>query len=155
MKVLVVEDSDSKWDSVATIISTVLAEAELHRARDLFEGEREIAKPGWELLVLDISLDIRAGGGRAGAAHDHTGGLKILGKMYYEELEIPTIIITGFDSFPSTRTNGDGIMLGLEHVDEEAAKQLGNQLVGLVRHLSDGWEQQLEQLLVKFRNSVA
>lgn len=147
MKILVVEDIDAKWERVEEIIRHVLPEAEIRRARDLFEGEREIAQPGWNLLVLDMSLDIRAGAGRAGAAHDYVGGQKILGKMYYDELEIPTIIITGFDSFPTVRTNGDGVMLGLEDVDAEASRQLGDKLIGTVRHLSVGWEQSFQTML--------
>lgn len=152
MRILVVEDSDGKWEGVCAALTRVLPEAEVQRARDLYEGEREIAKPGWDLLILDISLDIRAGAGRATAAHDYTGGLKIVGRMYYEEVEIPTIIITGFDSFPTTRTNGDGIMLGLEYVEAEATRQLGENLIGMVRHLSEGWEERFEGLLNPYRD---
>lgn len=153
MRVLVIEDVDGKWETVSAIVRRVLPAAEIRRARDLFEGEREIAEPGWDLLVLDMSLDIRAGAGRAAAAHDYTGGLKIVGRMYYDELEVPTIIITGFDSFPTTRTNGDGVMLGLENVEAEATRQLGDHLIGLVRYLSEGWEQRFEALLERFRGA--
>lgn len=150
MKVLVVEDGEIKWAQVKRIVRDALESAEIVRARDLFEGEREIILPGWDLLLLDISLDIRKGGGRAGTAHDYVGGLKILGRMYYDEREVPTIIITGFDSFPSVRLNGDGVMLGLEDIEREAARQLGPNLVGTVRHGPDGWEQELATLLHKF-----
>jgi len=155
MRVLVIEDSDAKWKRVEEIISTSLPIAEIVRARDLFEGERAITTPGWDLLILDMSLDIRAGAGRAGAAHDYVGGLKILGKMYYDELEMPTIIITGFDSFPTVRTNGDGIMLGLEDVETEASRHLGDRLIGTVRHMSEGWEQRFEAMLASFRSAGA
>lgn len=153
MRILVVEDSEPKWLRVREIIRGVLPAAEIERARDLFEGERAIAAPGWDLLILDMSLDIRADAGRAGAAHDYVGGLKILGKMYYDELEVPTIIITGFDSFPTVRTNGDGVMLGLEDVEAEASRQLGDHLVGTVRHLSEGWEDRFQAMLAPFRDT--
>lgn len=151
MRVLVIEDADTKWETVSATVQRVLPDAEIGRACDLFEGEREIAQPGWDLLILDMSLDIRAGAGRAAAAHDYTGGLKIVGRMYYDELEVPTIILTGFDSFPTTRNNGDGVMLGLENVEAEATKKLGDHLIGLVRYLSDGWEQRFVALLERFR----
>jgi hypothetical protein len=153
MRILVVEDNESKWLRVDEIIRGVLPAAEIERARDLFEGERAIAARGWDLLILDMSLDIRADAGRAGAAHDYVGGLKILGKMYYDELEVPTIIITGFDSFPTVRTNGDGVMLGLEDVEAEASRQLGDHLVGTVRHLSEGWENRFQAMLAPFRDA--
>jgi hypothetical protein len=154
MRILVIEDSESKWTYVEEIIRRALPTAEIHRSRDLFEGVRAIAEPNWDLLILDISLDIRAGAGRAGAAHDHVGGQKILGKMYYDELEVPTIIITGFDSFPTVRNNGDAVMLGLEDVEAEASRQLGRHLVGTVRHLSEGWEQRFETMLLSFKDSI-
>jgi hypothetical protein len=154
MKILVIEDADGKWETVAAVLQRVLPTAEVHRARDLFEGEREIAQPGWDLLVLDMSLDIRTGAGRASAAHDFTGGLKIVGRMYYDELEVPTIILTGFDSFPTTRTNGDGVMMGLESVEAEATRKLGDHLIGLVRYLSNGWEERFEALLQRFRGET-
>lgn len=153
MKILVVEDSEPKWLRIDEIIRGVLPAAEIERARDLFEGERAIAARGWDLLILDMSLDIRADAGRAGAAHDYVGGLKILGKMYYDELEVPTIIITGFDSFPTVRTNGDGVMLGLEDVEAEASRQLGDHLVGTIRHLSEGWEERFQAMLAPFRDA--
>lgn len=153
MKILVVEDSEPKWLRVVEIIRGVLLAAQIERARDLFEGERAIAAGGWDLLILDMSLDIRADAGRAGSAHDYVGGLKILGKMYYDELEVPTIIITGFDSFPTVRTNGDGVMLGLEDVEAEASRQLGDHLVGTVRHLSEGWEDRFRAMLAPFRDA--
>lgn len=150
MKILVVEDSEPKWLRVKEIIRGVLPAAKIERARDLFEGERAIAARGWDLLILDMSLDIRADAGRAGAAHDYVGGLKILGKMYYDELEVPTIIITGFDSFPTVRTNGDGVMLGLEDIEAEAKRQLGDHLIGAIRHLSEGWEDRFKAMLAPF-----
>lgn len=153
MKILVVEDSEPKWLRIDEIIRGVLPAAEIERARDLFEGERAIAARGWDLLILDMSLDIRADAGRAGAAHDYVGGLKILGKMYYDELEVPTIIITGFNSFPTVRTNGDGVMLGLEDVEAEASRQLGDHLVGTIRHLSEGWEERFQAMLAPFRDA--
>ncbi len=155
MRVIAIEDNDAKWSRVEEILRTSLPTAEINRARDLFEGEREISVPGWDLLILDMSLDIRAGAGRPGAAHDYVGGLKILGKMYYDELEIPTIIITGFDSFPTVRTNGDGVMLGLEDIETEASKRLGGHLIGTVRHLSEGWEARLKAMLATWREAHA
>lgn len=147
MNVLVVEDGEEKWADVGRVLRNVLPDATLQRARDLFEAEKALHQINWDLLVLDVSLDIRKGGGRAGAAHDYVGGLKILGRMYYDELQIPTIIVTGFDSFPSVRTNGDGVMLGLEDLEREATRQLGTNHVGTVRHGPEGWAEEFSTLL--------
>lgn len=150
MRILIVEDGEEKWAQIRAVLRHVTPDADLDRARDLYEAEKAITQSGWDLLILDVSLDIRAAGGRAGAAHDYVGGLKILGRMYYDELEIPTIIVTGFDSFPSVRTNGDGVMLGLEDVEREAGRQLADHHVGTVRHGPEGWEREFEALLRRF-----
>lgn len=150
MNVLVVEDGDDKWTDVARAVREVLPGASLRRARDLFEAEKALDEIAWDLLVLDVSLDIRAGGGRAGAAHDYVGGLKILGRMYYNELEIPTIIVTGFDSFPSVRTNGHGVMLGLEDLQREASHYLAGNHIGTVRHGPETWANEFRSLLRSF-----
>lgn len=69
-----------------------------------------IEEPGWDLLLLDMTLDLRRGGvRRPSSAQDYTGGLKIIGQMYWDELLAPTIIITAFDSFPSQRRAKTGM----------------------------------------------
>jgi hypothetical protein len=155
MKVLAIEDSDPKWERVESVIRRCLGEVEITRAKDLHDGERLVEEPGWNLLILDISLDIRAGGGRGGrGAHDYTGGLKIAGRMYYQECEVPTIIVTGFDAFPTgAATHQNDVILGMEDVNREAGKLLRDHLLGSVRFGSGDWEDQLAALLAKVERS--
>jgi hypothetical protein len=149
MRVLAVEDNDPKWSRVEAVIRDGLGEAEIVRARDQLDAERLVDQGGWDLLILDISLDIRAGGGRGGrGGHDYTGGLKIAGRMFYLECEVPTIIVTGFDAFPmSAAVSGQDVILGLEDVGRQARKFLGDHLLGAVRFGSTGWETDLSILL--------
>ena len=151
MRVLAAEDSDAKWERVEPIVRDVLAAVEIVRVRDLYEAEREIERPGWSLLLLDISLDIRTASSPTGrGAHDHTGGLKLAGRMFYNECEIPTIVITGFDAFPTSRTTMETeVILGLEDVLREARKFLGVHLLGTVRVGVGDWAAQLRQLLTE------
>lgn len=122
----------------------------LTRACDLYEAERMIEEPGWDLLLLDMTLDLRRGGvRRPSSAQDYTGGLKIIGQMYWDELLGPTIIITEFESFPASREDGNGAVIGLEAVEGEAREKLGDLLIGTVRHGPDGWEEELLALLDK------
>lgn len=149
MRILGVEDNERKWARVEAVVQSVFDDAEIVRARDLKDAERLVEEGGWDLLVLDISLDIRSGGDRGGrGAHDYTGGLKIAGRMYYLECEVPTIIVTGFDAFPSAAlAAGHDVILGLEDVGREARKFLGDYLLGSVRFGSPGWEANLSGLL--------
>lgn len=153
MRILAVEDNDPKWARVEAVIRSSLANVEIVRARDQLEGERLVDAGGWDLLILDMSLDIRAGGARFGrGAHDYTGGLKIAGRMFYLEREIPTIIVTGFDAFPtSAAATGDDLIMGLEDVETKAREFLRDYLLGAVRFGSMSWETTFSSLLDRAR----
>jgi hypothetical protein len=150
MKILAVEDNDEKFERVAELAAVACPNLNITRARDLYEAERLIEEPGWELLLLDITLDLKRGGARRqSGAQDYTGGMKIIGQMYWDDIAVPTIIITAFDSFPASRDGGNGAVIGLEAVEGEARDKLGDLLIGTVRHGPDGWEDELLALLAK------
>lgn len=149
-RILAVEDDDRKWERVEKVVLEALAHTpEIVRARDQFEAERLVDEGGWDLLLLDISLDIRAAGVRGGrGTHDYTGGVKIAGRMFYYRREVPTIIITGFDNFPTARaTQEQDVILGLTDVVRRVRRYLPDHLVGTVRYGPAGWEGRLAELL--------
>jgi hypothetical protein len=152
VKLLAIEDNDTKWTRIETVLRDRLGDFALTRACDLHDAERAIDKGGWDLLILDMSIDIRSGAGRGGrGTHDFTGGLKIVSRMFYNESEIPTIIVTGFDAFPTGAVAAEvDIILGLEDVDRQAKKHLGEHLIGTVRFLTPNWEQNLTALIDKW-----
>lgn len=149
MRVLAVEDNDPKWSRIEAVVRSGLGDVEIVRARDQLEAERLVDEGGWDLMILDMSLDIRAGGARFGrGTHDFTGGLKIAGRMFYLECEVPTIIVTGFDAFPtSAASSGHDVILGFEDVEMRARDFLHDHLLGAVRFGSTGWETDLSTLL--------
>lgn len=150
MKVLAIEDNDEKFDRVAELTAGAYQNLNLVRACDLYEAERMIEQPGWDLLLLDMTLDLKRGGAsRPSSAQDFTGGMKIIGQMFWDDIAVPTIIITAFDSFPSSRDDGKGAVIGLEAVEVEARDKLGDLLIGTVRHGPDGWENELLTMLDK------
>lgn len=155
-RILVIEDNDDKFERVAAIAKSALPTASLTRACDLYEAERAIEENRWDLLLLDMTLDLKRGGAsRVGTAQDYTGGLKIIGQMYYDDLLIPTVIITAFDSFPMSHSDGNGAVVGLESVENQAHGRLGDLLIGTVRHGPDNWENELRTLLERFGDTCA
>jgi len=147
MRVLVVEDNDSKWSRLREVVEGALPpETLLVRACDIFEANLRIEEGGWDLLLLDMTLDLRRGGR---SLPDYTGGLKVIAKMYYDDMLVPTLIVTGFDSFPTSRSNGDGVVLGLEAVEYEARRHLGDLLKGTIRHGPEGWDRILHFMLLE------
>jgi hypothetical protein len=149
MKILAIEDNDTKWARVEGVMRERLGDFDLTRASDLHDAEVAIDSGGWDLLILDMSIDIRTGAGRGGhGTHDYTGGLKIASRMFYNECEISTIIVTGFDAFPTgAAVAEDDVIFGLEDIGRQAQKHLGEHLLGTVRFGSQDWELQFVTLL--------
>lgn len=152
LRVLCIEDNDIKRERIREVLDRVVPDAFVAFAKDQFDGEAKIDEGGWDLILLDISLDIRASQSRSSrGGHDYTGGLKIAGRMYYHQNEAPTIIITGFDAFPSGKavTGGD-VILGLEDVVRLATKYLGEHLFGTIRYGPAGWDDKLADMLRRY-----
>ena len=149
-RILGIEDNDQKWARIERLLQAHVPMAEIVRVTDLYDGERQVEKPGWDLLVLDISLDIRASARGARGTHDYQAGMKIASRMYYQECEIRTIIVTGFDSFPTcARTSEKDVILGLEEVDANVRELLGEHLLATVRYGGEAWEERFVDVLRK------
>jgi hypothetical protein len=152
-RLLGIEDNDHKWDRIQRVLEARLDNSvEIVRAVDQISGEQHINDGGWDLIILDMSLDIRRSSGRPGqGGHDFTGGLKIAGRMYYLRKEVPTIIVTGFDAFPSGQPDqSQDVILGLEDIERQARKYLGDHLVAIFRYGPAGWEDVLTAHLEEF-----
>jgi hypothetical protein len=155
-RLLAIEDNDHKWERIERVLQTQLgASVEIVRAMDQVTGDKHVNDGGWDLVLLDMSLDIRRSAGRPGqGGHDYTGGLKIAGRMYYLKKEVATIVVTGFDAFPSGQSGqNQDVILGLEDIERQARKYLGNHLVAIFRYGPTGWEAALAAHLKEFIDS--
>ncbi len=148
-RVLVIEDSESKWKEVEGALITLKNNAiTITRAGTLVDAEKAVSNDSWDLIVLDISMDITASivGPKSGG-HDTLGGLRIANKMFLLGREAPTIIVTAFDAFPSAEgRQGVAEVLGLEDVRESASKILGTAFCGCVRYGDADWKSDFSQL---------
>lgn len=142
-RVLVIEDSDPKWRDAKRVISAVDAAIAIVRAPTIEDANREIAAGKWDLILLDISMDIKPSStGRGAGGHDTTGGLKIAERMFYLEYDAPVIIFTAFDAFPSSGDRRRAV-LGLQDVIAQATEFLDQMLVGWIRYGDKNWGQEL------------
>ena len=143
-RVLVIEDSETKWREVQRTLASALGpDVAITRAPTIENANREVAKRGWSLVILDISMDIKSSSaGRGAGGHDTTGGLKIAERMFYLGHDAPIVIVTAFDVFPAG-SGRRGPALGLQDVVEEAKSLLGDLLIGWVRYGDEGWQERL------------
>lgn len=148
MRILVVEDAPYKFQEVSSLLKSLLPpRIEIVRAETVVEAERQITKGPWDLIVLDISMDIAPGsssGMRGG--HANLGGMDVVEKMYLMEMEAPTVILTGLDYFIVTNSEGmSHETLDLSDIEKQARQWLSEKLLGCVRYGGDGWQERLSQ----------
>lgn len=149
-RVLAIEDQDAKWERVRQVVEDALPGCSIKRVTDVYEAERRVVESVWDLVILDISLDIRTGG-KGRIAHDYTGGLQVAGRMYYEDVSIPTVVVTGFDSYPTGgAAHEQEVILGSEDVQRQAERFLGADYLGTVRYNSPDWQSRLTAILREF-----
>lgn len=149
-RVLIVEDSDTKFARLENVLRQIHADAKVWRASTIIDAESKIENESWNLIILDISMDIaKSTAGPKLGGHATLGGLGVAKKMFLLEREAPTIIVTAFDSFEEIATekvNYDA--LGLEDVQRRAQGILGEYLRGCVRYGDVGWEERLKGLII-------
>ena len=151
-RVLAVEDSPVKWADVAQVVRPLLpAGCDLVHVGNMASARQHIMQGGWDLLLLDVSLDVneRSGGNRG--AKEFTGGLQLASRMHYLDKSIPTIVITGFETFVAARPQAEqDMILGLQDVERTMRGYLGEDVIGMVRYGNPGWQEELTAMLKGF-----
>ena len=142
--VLIVEDSDKKFEAVSQCVKQAHFGCEVVRASTMVEAEKLILTRIWSLIVLDVSMDIapsRYGPKVRGQAN--VGGLAIARKMFLLDKEAPTIIVTAFDSFTAPGAGASrSEILGFE-------EYLPSSLVACLRYNVDGWRRSMMEAVQK------
>lgn len=147
MRVLIIEDVQSKFDDVRSILARTLpVDAQFVRASNLNEAEDAIMEQGWDLVVVDLSMDINGYGSVQGDGHATLGGLDVLERMALLKMDHPTVLVTGFDSFQDP-DRFDNAIMNLTDISGLAAEWLGDAYVGCVRYGGENWAKRFERIL--------
>ena len=150
-RVLVVEDSEVKWRDMENAIEPFLPpDTELLQVGDMVSARCAIYNEHWDLLLLDVSLDVNPGGGDRRGGKEFTGGLTLASRMRYRRKEVPTIVVTGFTTFLSAKPENEiDVVLGLQDVEREMRRYLKDYIVGVVRYGAEGWRNDLQDYVRK------
>ena len=141
-RVLIVEDSESKYSAILELVRDVCPKCEIARAATVIEAEAAVTEQKWDLVVLDISMDIapsRLGHRSRGQAN--IGGLGIAQKMFLLNCESPTIIVTAFDSFSTATMGGSGEIVDFDEVRRRALQYLPDSLCACLQYNSPDWKE--------------
>lgn len=153
LDILFVEDVDQKFDEVLSLVERTINIKSTHRARNLNEAEDAVMSLEPDLLVLDLSMDISATGSfDLSSGHATLGGLDILERMALMKISIPTVLVTGFDSFQDP-DRFDNAIMNLSDVDGLAEGWIGSSYLGRVRYGAENWQTELEKILTQWRRT--
>ena len=100
MKILIVEDDENKRFQLVDFISKNFLENDISTAKSYQSGLRSIINFPPDVIILDMTMptydiSIDEDGGRP----QHYAGREILRQMNRKNIQIPTLVVTGFDHF--------------------------------------------------------
>src|SRR5437762_9859016 len=100
MKILLVEDEETKRRQVMDLISQKFSEFGIDEAKSLNSGLRKIAGGAYDLVILDMTMPtfditLDEDGGRPQAY----GGRELLRHMAQRGIKTPVVLLTQFDRF--------------------------------------------------------
>ena len=150
LQVLIIEDVDHKFEEVQTLVLNALNPTpSITRAATVVEAEDAVNSGKWDLVVVDISMDIAPGtSSSTREAHANLGGMDIIEQMYLLEKEAPTVIVTGFDYFIRVGLDTDlHEAQTFSDLEVQAREWIGSNLLGCVRYGEVGWEALLNACL--------
>ncbi|SCZ59370.1 response regulator [Thiohalomonas denitrificans] len=148
MKVLLIEDDEEKATKVSGFVSSEYKGAEIAVARSINSGLRALISGvgSLDVVLLDMTLpsfDVSPQE-PSGGAPENFAGRELLAQMKLRGIEIPTIVVTQFDSF------GEGdAKVSLNTLATELSSQYGAQFKGYVYYNSaqEGWRAALDKMI--------
>ncbi|WP_414473225.1 response regulator [Microvirga sp. M2] len=100
MNILMIEDEEVKARRIESAVRKLLPSCQIKVERSVNSGLAALVEFTPDLLLLDMSLTTFSVGPReAGGRPQNFGGIEVLDQMERLELEVPTIIITQFETF--------------------------------------------------------
>jgi CheY-like chemotaxis protein len=145
VKILIVEDDDSKREALTSFLATLFRDPEFVAAQSYQSALREVRREDLSLVVLDVALptvDVSTidDGGRP----QPFGGRDVLAKMRARNSSVATVVVTQFDRF------ADGpSALTIEQLMAQFRKHYSPPYIGAVLYdgSSSKWKSDLRGLL--------
>jgi CheY-like chemotaxis protein len=144
-KILIVEDNAFKEGRIREVVA-MSGEFEFETCRSIKAAFPMLQKGGWDLILLDMSFQIK---GSAGAApkKEPLAGLEILQYMRAANISRPVIVVTGQSSF----VGGPIAVKSIEELDWKLKTYFPSVYVGTVYIdlPSANWHDGLNELVQK------
>jgi CheY-like chemotaxis protein len=146
MRILLVEDEEPKQRHICAFFAERHNEVQVTIARSVNAALDALEKGMPDLLLLDMSLPtFEITQGETGGRPQGFGGLEIVRTMAMNDWDCPTLIITGYEAFPSD--SGEQVQLAV--LETELKSTLGESFLGVLHFNSalDDWKAELSSEL--------
>ena len=145
MRILIIEDDSNKMRSIANEVRGIRKDAKLTEARSYQSGLRNLMSDQFDFLLLDMSLPIfDITREEDGFQVDPFSGRNILEEMSRKKVNVPTAVITMFETF------GEGAdLMTLEELDKELAEKYPEIYRGAIYYNSSeiNWKESLKKII--------
>ena len=147
MKILIVEDSELKIKELEQLInSNYSGWIEYEVSRTFKESASKIITGNYDLIILDMTMPVKLGGGGKTRA---LAGRDILGLIKYNDLNnIKVIVFSQFGEFGSKEN-----ILTLSDIYDEFKVNFPEYILGCIQFsgTSDNWKKELKRMLKEFK----
>ncbi|WP_416829288.1 hypothetical protein [Ectobacillus polymachus] len=152
MRILYVEDDDSKVLEVKKLVIDFIPDSKLKISNSLTSGIAEIRGNKYDLILLDMSLplyDFKDCDDEEGNDFETFAGIDILEEMKRIKVETNVIIITAFDVLGENDNK-----LNLKQLDERMIKDFSSTYKGIIHYKSSSleWRNALIKLIKDIHN---
>ncbi|WP_242213162.1 response regulator [Bacillus cereus group sp. BfR-BA-01383] len=147
MNILIIEDDPNKAKQLNEFFSNISEVESITTKSSYKTGLKEILRNEYHFLVLDMSMptfDIstEAGGGKV----MHFGGKEILRQLRRRKVNIPTVVVTQFESF------GEEKKMTLDKLKDELRQEFSDNYIKTIYYNPAGieWKHELQDVVDNF-----
>lgn len=148
MKILIIEDSDYKIQSLQSLLKDLELTSELTVAKSFQSGKRALKEHLPDLVLLDMTLPTseRSDGQLEGRTRIF-GGKEILAEMEFLGIKSKVVIVTQFDHFGEPPNSID-----LKSLFQQLSEKFPNLFLGGVYYsnVDSSWQNSLRKILKTF-----
>jgi CheY-like chemotaxis protein len=147
VKILIIEDSDYKIQSLAILLKSLGLDKELQIAKSFQTGKKALVEYEPDLILLDMTLLTSENQmGQLEGRNRIYGGKEILAEMKFLGLKSKVIIVTQYDQFGEPPNAMD-----LKTLFQQLREKFGELFYGGVYYsnVDSSWEKSLRTLLKK------
>jgi CheY-like chemotaxis protein len=155
MKILLVEDEESKRLQVTELLKQRFDDSEIVEARSLNSGLKSVAASQYDLIIVDMTMPtFDIGSDEEGGRPQAYGGREMLRYIARKGIATPVIVLTQFDRFGKVPDQHS-----IEELDGELRRDHATNYVGSIRYnvAVDTWRSELVkaiQLLQRDRGNA-